>query len=107
MPLEAARKQEEKVNDAINPKPCSYWRRSRMKSLLSRQKSGLNLKDFEDDCAFNSIIKCIFRVNVMDEIMAIPEQGIPPSLLSNAKGIAIIPGVIKAGFIVGGRHGKW
>jgi lipid-binding SYLF domain-containing protein len=34
-------------------------------------------------------------INVMDEIMAIPEEGIPPSLLHNAKGIAIIPGVIK------------
>ena len=45
-------------------------------------------------------------INVMDEIMAIPEKGIPPSLLRNAKGLAIIPGVIKAGFIVGGRGGK-
>jgi len=45
-------------------------------------------------------------INVLDEIMAIPEKGIPPSLLHNAKGIAIIPGVIKAGFIIGGRHGK-
>lgn len=45
-------------------------------------------------------------INVMDEIMEIPEKGIPPSLLSDAKGLAIIPGVIKAGFIIGGRHGK-
>lgn len=45
-------------------------------------------------------------INVLDEIMAIPEKGIPPSLFNNAKGIAIIPGVIKAGFIIGGRHGK-
>jgi lipid-binding SYLF domain-containing protein len=45
-------------------------------------------------------------INVMDEIMAIPEKGIPPSLLRNAKGLAIIPGVIKAGFIIGGRGGK-
>ena len=45
-------------------------------------------------------------INVMDEIMAIPEEGIPPSLLNNAKGIAIIPGVIKAGFSIGGRGGK-
>lgn len=45
-------------------------------------------------------------INVMDEIMAIPEKGIPPSLLRNAQGLAIIPGVIKAGFIVGGRGGK-
>lgn len=45
-------------------------------------------------------------ISVMDEIMAIPEKGIPPSMLRNAKGLAIIPGVIKAGFIIGGRGGK-
>lgn len=44
-------------------------------------------------------------VEVLKQIMAIPEKGIPPALLNNAQGIAIIPGVIKAGFIIGGRHG--
>jgi lipid-binding SYLF domain-containing protein len=38
--------------------------------------------------------------------MSIPEKGIPPTLLNNASGIAIIPGVIKAGFILGGRYGR-
>lgn len=42
---------------------------------------------------------------VLEEIMAIPEKGIPPALLKNANGIAIIPGVLKAGLIVGGRYG--
>jgi lipid-binding SYLF domain-containing protein len=43
---------------------------------------------------------------VFSEIMAIPEDKIPPALLNNAQGIAVIPGVIKAGFIVGGRRGR-
>ena len=38
--------------------------------------------------------------------MAIPEKGIPPALLNDADGIAIIPGVIKAGLVLGGRHGS-
>jgi lipid-binding SYLF domain-containing protein len=42
---------------------------------------------------------------VLEEIMAIPEKGIPPSLLKDAHGIAIIPGLIKVGFVVGGRYG--
>ena len=42
---------------------------------------------------------------VLREIMAIPEKGLPPALLKDAYGIAIIPGVIKLGFIVGGRYG--
>lgn len=43
---------------------------------------------------------------VMEEIMAIPEQSIPPSLLADAQAIAIVPDVIKVGFVVGGRFGK-
>jgi len=42
---------------------------------------------------------------VLEEIMAIPEKGIPPSLLHDASGIAIVPGLIKIGFVVGGRYG--
>ncbi|APG24794.1 MAG: lipid-binding SYLF domain-containing protein [Syntrophotalea acetylenica] len=43
---------------------------------------------------------------VLDKIMEIPESAIPPSLLSNAYGIAIIPEVIKGAFIIGGRYGE-
>jgi len=43
---------------------------------------------------------------VLQQISAIPEQGIPPSLLANAYGVAVIPNVIKAGFMVGGSYGK-
>jgi lipid-binding SYLF domain-containing protein len=42
---------------------------------------------------------------ILDEIMRIPEQGIPPSLLADAAGIAIIPNVLKVGLVVGGRYG--
>ena len=44
-------------------------------------------------------------IDVLKDIMAIPEKNIPPALLRNASGIAIIPGVIKAGFVLGGRYG--
>jgi len=43
---------------------------------------------------------------VLNEIMAIPEKNIPPALMQDAYGMAVIPNVIKAGFMVGGRHGK-
>jgi len=42
---------------------------------------------------------------VLNEIMRIPEKGIPPALLKDAKAVAIIPGVIKGAFMIGGRHG--
>jgi lipid-binding SYLF domain-containing protein len=42
---------------------------------------------------------------VMADITKIPEKGVPPALLKSAEGIAIIPGIIKAGFVVGGQYG--
>ncbi len=43
---------------------------------------------------------------LLREIVRIPEKGMPPALLGNARGIAIIPGVIKVGFVIGGRRGS-
>jgi len=43
---------------------------------------------------------------VFTEIMNIPDQAIPQKLLDKAEAIAVFPGVIKAGFIVGGRGGR-
>lgn len=43
--------------------------------------------------------------DVLDELAAIPLKGIPPALLADAQGVAIIPHVIKAGLIFGGRGG--
>ncbi len=42
---------------------------------------------------------------VLDELAAIPLKGIPPALLKDAHGVAIIPRVIKAGLVVAGRGG--
>jgi SH3 domain-containing YSC84-like protein 1 len=43
---------------------------------------------------------------VLKEIMDIPAQRIPISLLKDAEGIAIVPNVIKGGFVIGGRRGN-
>ena len=43
--------------------------------------------------------------DVFTEIMNVPEQAIPQKLLDKAEAVAVFPGVIKAGFIVGGRAG--
>lgn len=42
---------------------------------------------------------------VLREIFSIPEKSIPPSLLARAHAVVVIPNLIKAGFIVGGRYG--
>ena len=43
---------------------------------------------------------------VLDEIMAAPDKGIPSDILSSAKCVAIIPSLLKGGFVVGGAHGR-
>jgi len=43
---------------------------------------------------------------VLSTIMEIPETAIPPALLGDAQGIAVIPGVIKVGLLVGGQYGR-
>lgn len=42
---------------------------------------------------------------VLRQIMSIPESAIPPSLFANAYAVIVIPNMIKAGFVVGGRYG--
>lgn len=43
---------------------------------------------------------------VIEQLLSIPEQSIPPALLSNASAVAIIPHVVKVGFGLGARRGK-
>lgn len=43
---------------------------------------------------------------VLDEIMGTPDKGIPVELLDSAKCVAVIPSMIKIGFVFGGRHGR-
>ena len=45
-------------------------------------------------------------VKVLDDVMRMPEQAIPSRLLETAHAVAVIPDVVKAGLVVGGRHGK-
>jgi SH3 domain-containing YSC84-like protein 1 len=43
---------------------------------------------------------------VLHEIMQAPDNGIPEEVLENAKCIAVVPHLMKGGFIVGAEHGK-
>ena len=42
---------------------------------------------------------------VLNEIMKIPAKGIPAALLADAQGIAVIPNLLKGGFVIGVRRG--
>jgi lipid-binding SYLF domain-containing protein len=44
--------------------------------------------------------------NVLDEIQAAPDQGVPEEVLGSAECVAIVPSMLKGGFIVGARYGR-
>ncbi|MCH7820709.1 MAG: lipid-binding SYLF domain-containing protein [Proteobacteria bacterium] len=44
--------------------------------------------------------------DVLDQLLRIPEKSIPPTLLSRAYAVAVIPDVVKIGFGIGVRRGK-
>ncbi len=44
--------------------------------------------------------------DVLKEIAAAPDKGIPEEVLKSSKCIVVIPHLVKAGFIVGAKHGR-
>jgi SH3 domain-containing YSC84-like protein 1 len=44
--------------------------------------------------------------NVVREIMSAPDSGIPEEVLEHAKCVAVVPHMVKGGFIFGGKGGK-
>ena len=43
---------------------------------------------------------------VLNEIMAAPDNGIPVEILDSAKCVAVVPNLVKGGFVVGGSQGR-
>jgi lipid-binding SYLF domain-containing protein len=43
---------------------------------------------------------------VLNEIQGTPDKGIPQEVLSNAECVAVVPSMLKGGFIVGAKYGR-
>ena len=43
---------------------------------------------------------------VLDEIMAAPDKAIPEEVLKSAECVAVVPSLLKGGFVVGGAYGR-
>src|SRR5229473_2374636 len=43
---------------------------------------------------------------VLDEIQGAPDQRIPEEVLGSAECVAVVPSLLKGGFVVGGRYGR-
>jgi lipid-binding SYLF domain-containing protein len=44
--------------------------------------------------------------NVINEIQGTPDKGIPQEVLGSAECVAVVPSMLKGGFIVGGKYGR-
>ena len=42
---------------------------------------------------------------VLNEIMSAPDRGIPEEILGSAKCVAVVPSLLKGGFLIGGEYG--
>ena len=43
---------------------------------------------------------------VLEEIMAAPDKGVPLSIMEKAEAVAVFPGLLRAGFVLGGQRGR-
>src|ERR1700739_3072663 len=43
---------------------------------------------------------------ILDEIMAAPDKGIPQEIFESARCVAVVPSLLKAGFVLGAQYGK-
>ena len=43
---------------------------------------------------------------VLTELTSAPDQGIPEDVLKDAKCVAVVPDMVKGGFVIGGQHGR-
>jgi len=57
-----------------------------------------NLKDYAERSQNSA--------EILQEVMSIPEKGIPEDLMSRAKAIMVIPHMVKGALGIGGRYGK-
>jgi lipid-binding SYLF domain-containing protein len=73
--------------------------------LLAAMSFTLYAKD-SDDKKPEELKRIDAAANVLEEIMAAPDKGIPKEVFESAKCVAVVPSMIKGGFIVGARYGK-
>jgi lipid-binding SYLF domain-containing protein len=52
------------------------------------------------------LVRAKNAVRVLGDIMQAPDKSIPQDLLRDAKAIAVIPDLLKIGFVLGGRRGE-
>jgi len=60
----------------------------------------------DEDKTSEEVKRINSAANVLEEIMGAPDKGIPKEVFESAKCVAVVPSMIKGGFIIGARYGK-
>jgi lipid-binding SYLF domain-containing protein len=79
------------------------------KSLLVVLLLCLNVASFaadEQSRTPKAALRAQAAADVLDEIQGAPDKGIPQEVLGSAECVAVVPSLLKGGFIVGGRFGR-
>jgi len=74
--------------------------------VLVGMTTGLTSLTWADQSKVDALDRLNAAANVLHEIMATPDKGIPAEVLDGAKCIAVIPHMIKGGLIFGAKHGR-
>jgi SH3 domain-containing YSC84-like protein 1 len=79
------------------------------KSLLVVLVLCLNAASFgadQESRTSKAALRAQAAADVLDEIQGAPDKGIPQEVLGSAECVAVVPSLLKGGFIVGGRYGR-
>ena len=60
----------------------------------------------EDEAQSKAADRLKAAATVIDEIQSAPDTGIPEEVMGSAECVAVVPSLLKGGFIVGARYGK-
>ena len=82
------------------------WAQSDTKSDRATSDTTTSTRTASDKNTSDEVKRIEKATNVLTEIMEAKDKGIPTDVLSKAKCVAIVPSMLKAGFVVGGRYGK-
>src|ERR1700730_18038950 len=77
------------------------------KLLLLLLVLGLSASSFAADDDDNRAAARVKSASIiLEEIQTAPDTGIPDEVMGSAPGVAVVPSMLKAGFVVGARYGR-
>jgi SH3 domain-containing YSC84-like protein 1 len=80
--------------------------RSLLLATLSLTLCGTATPSRADQTKTDAVDRLDSAAKTLQEIVAAPDKGIPDEVLSGAKCVAIVPSMLKGGFVVAAKHGR-